>query len=560
MKGRALVAVGLVASLLASPVYAQRGVPAHPPARPLAQSLTGTAKAAYDAGRVLAADGDFAGALVKFKAAYDESHDPRVLWNVAFCEKNLRRYAKVVATLQRYEAEGGALLTDKDRKDARDLITTIEPFTTKMTIHVNEDGAQIFVDDELVGTSPLSGPVVLDIGERRVKVTKDGFAPFERSTPVGGSAAVSLDVALQKVVHQGRLVVKAPAGSTIFLDEQEVGKGALDQVVSSGGHQLRVTAPGMRPFRSEVVVQDNETRSVDVVLDREAEPEKPKIRVAVGCDDGEPRGPDDGIVVYLDGPDVAPPVGVKKRWNDAASRNVVDYVEYAASAGPHRVRVRIPGCTSLELPVDVDAVKGADVRGALESDTFVLFRGPQGAPGHLRVGAGAWLFSGQASGSVPERYAAGVGAVKGAELDAALEWRWFGVSIEGAYGAGSWHRRTFATEYALPDPASTSAWMGIVRVGPRIPFNVVALAFGGQVGIEEVNVDGVRTGEPSAVAGAWGAIDVQPFCDWGVSALGSGGASNDQGFATFQLGVFFAPNAPCRRERATEHGLRVVAP
>ena len=505
---------------------------------------------------MLASDGDFAGALIKFKAAFDASKDARVLWNVAFCEKNLRHYSKVITTLQRYQSEGGALLTAKDRKDAQDLITTIEPFTTKMTIAVNEDGAQIFVDDELVGTSPLSAPLVLDIGERRLRVTKDGFAPFEKSTPVGGSAAVRLDVTLQKVVHEGRIVVNAPAGAAIVLDEQPVGTGKLDRVVSAGGHQLRVTAPGMRPFQTEIVVADHETRSIDVVLERQAEPDKPKIRVAVGCNDGEPRSPEDGLVVYLDGPDVAPPVNVKRRWSDANGRNVVDYVEYAATAGPHRVRVRVPGCDSLEVAVDVDAATGADVSGALESDTFILFRGPQGAPGHLRAGVGGWLYSGQATHATPERYAAGFGAVKGAELDVALDWRWFGVSLEGAYGSGSLHRRTFATNYALPDPTNAKVTMGILRAGPRIPFDFVSVSFGGQVGIEEVNVENVRTGDLSPVVGGWGAIDVQPLCDWGISALGSGGTSNDQGFATFRVGVFFEPNAACRRERATEHGLR----
>jgi PEGA domain len=563
MSRRTLGAVVLAASLVAAPAHAQRGPKPRPAAVPaprtLAQSLTGDAKAAYDAGKVLAADGDFAGALIKFKAAFDASKDPRVLWNVAFCEKNLRHYSKVITTLQRYQADGGALLTDKDRKDAQDLITTIEPFTTKMTIHVNEDGAQIFVDDEPVGTSPLASPVVLDIGERHVRVTKDGFTPFEKTTPVGGSAAVALDVTMQKVVHQGRLVVNAPPGSTIFLDEQQVGTGKLDQAVPTGGHQLRVTAPGMRPFQSEVVVQDNETRSVDVVLERQAEPEKPKIRVAVGCDDGEPKSPDDGVVVYLDGPDVAPAVNVKRHWSDDVGRNVVDYIEYSATAGPHRVRVRIPGCDSLEVSVDVDAAKGADVSGALYSDTFVLFRGPQGTPGHLRVGVGAWLYAGPATDKMPEEYGAGLGAVKGIDLNAALAWRWFGMSLDGAYGSGSFHRQSFSTNYALPDPATTNVWMGVLRAGPRIPFNVVALAFGAEVGIQEINVAQVRTGNIGPVVGGWGAIDIQPLCDWGVSVSGSGGGSNDNGFGTFQVGVFFAPNAQCRRSRATEHGLRPAA-
>ncbi|MGH7297676.1 MAG: hypothetical protein ACRELB_22250 [Polyangiaceae bacterium] len=72
---------------------AQGGRPARPPAgappptsvKPLAQTLTGDAKAAYDAAKLLVGDGDFAGAAIKFQAAYDQSNDARLLWNIAAC-------------------------------------------------------------------------------------------------------------------------------------------------------------------------------------------------------------------------------------------------------------------------------------------------------------------------------------------------------------------------------------------------------------------------------------------------------------------------------------------
>ncbi len=259
-------------------------------AKPLAQSLTGGAKADYDAAKVLASDGDFAGALIKFQSAYDQSKDPRLLYNIAFCEKNLRHYAKAIAALQRYLAEGTGLLTDKDRKEADGLIQTFQPFTTNATFKVSEDGAQIFVDDAPAGVSPLAAPVVLDIGERHIRVVKDGFKPFEKTLPVGGSAAVAVDVVLEKEVHEGHIVVDAPAGASIVLDGSPPSTGKLDATVPAGGHQLRVTAPGMRPFQSEVVIQDKETRSIQVALEPEAAAEIPKIRVAIGCDGPEPKG------------------------------------------------------------------------------------------------------------------------------------------------------------------------------------------------------------------------------------------------------------------------------
>jgi hypothetical protein len=528
------------------------------PSKSLSQTLTGTAKADFDAAKLLANDGDFAGALIKFQSAYDQSKDPRILWNVAFCQKNLRRYAKVVATLKRYIDEGGPLLSASDKKDAQDLIALIEPFTTRATVRVNEDGAQIFVDDELAGSSPLAAPIVLDIGERRLRVVKDGFIAYEKALIVGGGADLTVDVVLGKEVHEGKLVVDASPTAAIFLDDKQVGLGHAEQTVPSGGHQLRVTATGMRPFQTEVIVQDKETRSLNVALEALAAAEQPMLRVAVGCADNEPKAPEDGLVVNIDGPEVLPPGPVKRRWSDSAGKNVVEYVEYPVTPGRHVVRVRITDCRPLDQTVDVDPTKGADVWGALQSSRFILFQGPQGTPGPLRASLALWKAGGSAQESTPERYTSTGLDVTGAAIEAGVVDRWFALFLSGAYGAGSFLRSSFNTHYALPDSAHVTWDRLRLRFGPRFPFNVVSLSFGPLVGIEEIDLDAVRTGKPSALIGGYAELDVQPVCDWGIFLLGSGDKPSDDDGASagIELGAFFEPNSRCRKERATSIGLQ----
>ena len=106
--------------------------------KPLAQSLPQDARRDYDAGKLLFEDGDFATALLKYQAAFDETHDARLLWDVAVCEKSLRHYARALATLSRYLAEGGELLTPGDRRDAQELSRAIAPFASAQTLHVSE--------------------------------------------------------------------------------------------------------------------------------------------------------------------------------------------------------------------------------------------------------------------------------------------------------------------------------------------------------------------------------------------------------------------------------------
>jgi hypothetical protein len=530
----------------------------HDAPKPLSQTLKGAAKTNFEAAKLLANDGDFTGALIKFQSAYEASHDPRVLWNVAFCQKNLRRYSKVVTTLKRYIEEGGALLSESDKKEARDLIALIEPFTTRATIQVSEPGAQISIDDELVGASPLAAPVVLDIGERRLHVSKEGFLPYDKTFVVAGGPDLKLDVRLDKVVHEGKLVVEAPAAATVFVDDKRAGAGRVELRVASGGHQLRVTAPGMRPYQTEVIVQDNETRSLTVLLEAVAAAEKPMLRLAVGCGNAEPRGPEDGLVVNIDGPEVLSPGPVKRRWSDAAGANVVEYAQYPIAPGRHKLRVSINDCYALEQVVEVDAVKGADVTGALESSRFVLFRGPQGSPGPYRAGLGLWKAAGNANEAVPEKYSSKGLPVTGAAVDVGLVARWFAVFLNGAYGKGQFARESFNTHFLLPNPANVTWERLLLRFGPRVPFNRAALGFGPLVGIEEVDLDQVRTGKPSGLVGGFAELDVQPLCDWGLFALGDVEKPTDKNEISggLQLGVFFEPNGECRRARATDFGLR----
>lgn len=567
--GAALV-VGVVSAGAARADAPKKAAPQGGPLRPLSQTLSGPAKADFEAAKLLANDGDFAGAIIKFQSAYDASKDPRLLWNVAFCQKNMRHYAKVIATLRRYLDEGSATLSAADKKDAQDLIAMIEPFTTRATLRVSEDGAQITVDDEPAGVSPLAAPVLVDLGEHKVRVAKEGFVTYEKPLSVGGAADATVDIKLEKVVHEGRLVIEGPTGSSIFIDDKQVASN-VEQVVVPGGHQVRVSAPGMRTYQSEIVIQDKETRSVNVVLEREAAPVKPTLRVAVGCRDVDPKGPEDGLVVYLDGPDVLPP-GPVKRVGTPEGQIVVENVEYSINPGRHTVRVSIPGCWALDLALDVDPAKGADITGALPSSVGTLVRGPQGSPGWGRVGIGPWFGGGTFKQSLPTTYNSGGLAMTGAALDLGLNGRWFGLYANAAYGTGSFGRDTSSNGSCSSSSASTpSAACSApdsqkftssrldMRFGPRFPFNVVSLGLGLDLGFELVSAQG-GSSQAAGLFGGYSEIDIQPLCDWGLYVLGGGAKpSNDDDVAYFlQFGAFFGPSPECHRERETDFSLRAA--
>jgi hypothetical protein len=230
--------------------------------------LQGDAKRDYDAGKLLFGDGDFAGARLKFKAAYDATKDHRPLWNWAACEKNLRHYSKAQQLIADYLKD--ITITADERSDAERLRDTLVQFTAPVTFSVTETGADIAVDGESIGQSPLAGPVTLDMGARKVDVTKAGFKPFSTSINVGSGANPTVSVKLDADLHQGHLVIKATAGAAINIDGAAMGVGSWQGTLATGGHELRVTAPGMRTFHDEVTLLDDQTRTLDITLEPEA--------------------------------------------------------------------------------------------------------------------------------------------------------------------------------------------------------------------------------------------------------------------------------------------------
>jgi hypothetical protein len=234
---------------------------------PLSRSLSGMARAEYEAAKILYADGDFAGASLKFQRAYEESKDPRLLWNQAAAEKNLRRYVKVSELVERYVQESGDKLTESDRSEAQALLDTVKAFIAEVTFTVSPDGARIFVDDAEVGTAPLSKPVRLEMGERRLRVQKEGFLPYTAPRSFDGGTTATVQVTLEAERHEGKLTISAAAGDSIKVDGKAVGTGSYQGTLASGLHRVEVSAPGKRTYTSDVMVQDDQSSSISVALE-----------------------------------------------------------------------------------------------------------------------------------------------------------------------------------------------------------------------------------------------------------------------------------------------------
>jgi PEGA domain len=153
-------------------------------------------EARFKKGVELFKEADFRAALVEFRRAYDKSKNPKILYNIAKTEFQLTDYVAAIATYERYLAEGTSVIDKARRAEVEDELPKLRARVATATITTSVPGATVSVDDEVVGTSPLASPVLLNPGSHRIVVRKDGFVESSRRIEVAGGDFPAIDVRL----------------------------------------------------------------------------------------------------------------------------------------------------------------------------------------------------------------------------------------------------------------------------------------------------------------------------------------------------------------------------
>ncbi len=161
------------------------------------------ARARYKRGLELYQDGAFDAALVELQKAYDTAPAFKILYNIALVQLQLNDYAGASRSFSRYLEEGGKKIDAKRRAEVNRELKKLEGRIAHVKLTVNVDGADVFVDDALVGQSPLDGPLVVNSGKRKIGASKKGLAPVARVISIGGGEEKGLSLELRDASSGG---------------------------------------------------------------------------------------------------------------------------------------------------------------------------------------------------------------------------------------------------------------------------------------------------------------------------------------------------------------------
>jgi hypothetical protein len=260
------LAVVLASAPLSTVGFGQRVAHAETTPPALADSLTGPAKEAYEAGKRIYALDDFAGAAVKFKVAYDLSKDYRLLKNVAACERALLHYARAYNLLDQYLREGGDKLLPDQISAARESMEALREFYSLVRATIEPAGALVRLDGVELGKAPLA-PFAVDLGAHVLRVEAPGYKAADTKLDVPGKTDLSISITLQReVVVAPKLSVVAGASDAITIDGVAAGVGSFTGALKPGSHLVRVTAAGKKPYEAHMELAPGAVRTLQVTL------------------------------------------------------------------------------------------------------------------------------------------------------------------------------------------------------------------------------------------------------------------------------------------------------
>jgi len=142
-----------------------------------------------------------------------------------------------------------------------------EEFQFKLTgissITTAPPGAQIYLDDKLVGNSPYRA-VVLEPGQHNILVKKNGFEDFKRAHNFRPGSFEELDISLE--LAKGRLEVNTtPSGATLGVDGKKYRTPATVDL-KPGSYNITISKRGYKKEKRDIEIRSNSKITENIKL------------------------------------------------------------------------------------------------------------------------------------------------------------------------------------------------------------------------------------------------------------------------------------------------------
>ena len=222
-------------------------------------SATERARTHFKLGVDLYRERNFRAALIEFKRAYKAQPHYKLLYNLGQASLELQEDSSAIEYFTTYLREGQEDIASERRQEVEDTIVRLKARLATVVITANQPGAEIYVDDSLVGTTPLIEPLKLSVGRRTISARKHGYGSVERVLDVAAGDHIDVELAFKDkpAAPEAKLPVQPVAPVVVQIEDSSISAagwmGISTGVISAGAITMTiVTALAQSAYKDEL--------------------------------------------------------------------------------------------------------------------------------------------------------------------------------------------------------------------------------------------------------------------------------------------------------------------
>jgi tetratricopeptide (TPR) repeat protein len=165
----------------------------------------------FEAGVAASQQERFADAATEFERAYELEPAWQVLYNLGAVYAALGRPVEAVDAFERYLDQADASVDAERRRQVHVEIDKQRAKTGWLDLRVNETGAEVRIDAQAVGVTPLPAALLLAAGAHSIEVSREGQRLEQREALVTAGRKTVIDVNLVPIAERS---IVAPVGTS----------------------------------------------------------------------------------------------------------------------------------------------------------------------------------------------------------------------------------------------------------------------------------------------------------------------------------------------------------
>lgn len=233
----------------------------------VAASSLAEARSLFERG-LAAADAERWGQAVElFRRASEIVERPSIVFNLGQALMRLGRSTDARVALERFIAIADSAADRQDIEAAQRLLSELAATQGTLELSLEPADAIVELDGEPLAGSGAERTLTLDPGRHRLAITAPGHRPdrFEVSV-IAGSHERRSSLLERLPSRPATLVVHAPSGAEVRVDDLLAGRGEIETELVPGEHRVVVTSAGSTLLERSLTVAEGDRVVLDAIV------------------------------------------------------------------------------------------------------------------------------------------------------------------------------------------------------------------------------------------------------------------------------------------------------